>query len=115
MDFAVNNARATTVSVDVRFFRPDVAERSEALVYSDTFEVPPRDDPDDVWSVSDVAPDRRYRIELVVGNPPRPSHYHYHPDCSDDSPYEIGVVAHLLRGGGVRFTQTTCSDDAPFR
>jgi hypothetical protein len=114
MDFAVDNARSTTVPVDIRFFRPDIAERSEALVYSNTVEVPSRDYPDDLWRVTDVAPDRRYRINLLVGNPSRPYHYHYHPDCSDDTPYEIGVVANLQQGGGVRFTQTTCSDDEPF-
>lgn len=114
MDFAVDNARASTVLLDIRFFNPNVAERSEALVYDESFEIPPRDTPDDLWKVSDVAPDRPYRIELVEGEPPKQYHYHYHPDCSDNTPYDIGVVANLLQGGGVRFTQTTCSDDQPF-
>ncbi|AKH97617.1 hypothetical protein HLASF_1129 [Halanaeroarchaeum sulfurireducens] len=114
LDFAIDNARSTTVPVDIRFFRPDIAERSEALVYQNTVEVPPRDNPDDLWQVMDVAPDRRYRIKLLVGSPSKSHHYHYHPDCSDDNPYDIGAVANLLQGGGVRFTQTTCSDDEPF-
>ena len=111
LDFAVDNARNTAVRLGVRFFRPHVTERSQALVYRNHVEVPPREDPDDLWTVEDVVPDRRYRIEIEVGNIERSYHYHYRPDCSDDSPYEIGVVVDLNAGGGVTFTQTTCSSD----
>lgn len=114
MDLVVENARGSTVHLDVEFMRPDVSERSEALVYDDSFEIPPREDPDDAWRVADVAPDRPYRIEIVVGPTRRSYHYHYRPDCSGDTPYEIGVAVHLNEGGGVTFTQNRCSGDAPF-
>ena len=61
LDLAVDNARDTAVQLGVRFLRPHVSERSEALVYRNNVEVPPRDDPDDLWTVEDVAPDRPYR------------------------------------------------------
>ena len=108
----MDNARDTAVQLGVRFLRPHVSERSEALVYRNNVEVPPRDDPDDLWTVEDVAPDRPYRIEIEVGNPRRAHHYHYRPDCSDDEPYDVGVVVNLNAGGGVTFTQTTCSSDS---
>lgn len=112
MDFAVDNARDEPVNLGVRFLRPHVAERSEAIVWSDHLEVPPRDDPDDLRHVEDVAPDRPYRIEVDEAG--TVDHYHYRPDCADEDPYEVGVVANLRPGGGVSFTQTTCSADAPF-
>lgn len=114
MDFAVENARDETVPLDVAFLRPRVSERSEALVYRDFFKIPPRENPDDMWRVEDVATVRPYRIEIAVGGSNKSYHYHYRPDCSDDSPYEIGVVVNLNEGGGVTFTQTQCSDDELF-
>ena len=114
MDFAVDNARDEAVRLDVAFLRPHVSERSEALVYRDSFEVPPRENPSDTWRVEDVAADRPYRIEVLVGRTRESHHYHYRPDCSRDAPYEIGVVLNLDEGGGVTFTQTQCSDDELF-
>lgn len=114
LDFAVDNARSTAVRLGVRFFRPHVTERSEALVYRNHVEIPPRENPDDLWTVEDVVPDRPYRIEIEVGDTQKSYHYHYRPDCSDDSPYEIGVVVDLNSGGGVTFSQTTCSSDNLF-
>lgn len=114
MDFAVDNARNTTVEVDVRFFRPTVTERSEALAYRNHFAIPPRDDTNDLWRVEDIVSDRPYRIEIFVGDARTSYHYHYRPDCSEDAPYEIGVVVTLNAEDGVTFTQTTCSSDKPF-
>ncbi|MUW14573.1 hypothetical protein GJ633_07710 [Halorubrum sp. CBA1125] len=110
----MDNARDETTRLGVRFFRANVTERSEALVYRNHFEIPPREDPDDLWTVKDVAPDRPYRIEVEVGLTRNAHHYHYRPDCADDEPYEIGVVVNLNAGGGVTFTKTTCSSDSPF-
>jgi hypothetical protein len=114
MDFSVNNARDTTVQLTVRFFRPNVIERSEALVYRKSAEIPPRDNPDDLWTLEDAVRDRRYRIEVDAGANPQAAHYHYHPDCSDNDPYEIGVVANLRPNREIAFTQTTCSSNEPF-
>ena len=47
LDLSVSNTRDTAVDLDVRFFRPDVAERSEALVYRNSVEVPPDTGSDD--------------------------------------------------------------------
>ncbi|WP_137291522.1 twin-arginine translocation signal domain-containing protein [Natronorubrum halophilum] len=114
MDFSVENFRNETIRLGVRFFRPNVTERSEALVYRNQFEIPPRENADGPWTVEDVAPDRPYRIEIEVGDTWNSHHYHYQPDCSDNEPYEIGVLVTLYAGGGVRFTQTTCSSDSLF-
>ena len=114
LDLSVSNARDTAVDLDVRFLRPDVAERSEALVYRNSVEVPPGTGSDDPWTVEDVASDRPYRIEVVDRGVRSSHHYHYRPDCSDDDPYDIGVLVRLGPDGGVAFSQTTCSSDAPF-
>ena len=114
MDFSVDNARSTAIQLGVRFFQPHVTERSEALVYHNHIEIPPRESPDDLWTIEDVAPDRPYRIEVEVGEAMKSHHYHYRPDCSGDAPYEIGVVVNLNAGGGVTFSQTTCSSDNLF-
>lgn len=114
LDLSVDNARNTAVQLGVRFFRPHVTERSEALVYRNYVEIPSRENPDDLWTVENVVPDRPYRIEVEVGDTLKSYHYHYRPDCSGDAPYEIGVIVNLNAGSGVTFTQTTCSSDEPF-
>ena len=108
------NVRDTAVDLGVRFFRPDVAERSEALVYRNNVEIPPEAGSDDPWRAEDVVSDRPYRIEVEDRSGRSPHHYHYQPDCSDDDPYDIGVLVRLNPDGGVAFSQTTCSSDAPF-
>ncbi len=111
MDFGVENFRGETVDVGVRFMRPDVSERSEAIAYENSFEVPPAGELDDTWTVEDVVRDRPYRIETRVGPNDTAHHYHYRPDCADEDPFDIGVVL-VLTEDGVRFQQTTCSDDS---
>lgn len=114
LDLRVNNTRETAVHLEIRFFRPHVTERSEALIYRTYPEIPPQEDADDSWTVENVASDHPYRIEIVDGSTESSHHYHYRPDCSDNEPYEIAVVVNLNTGGGVTFTQTTCSSDEPF-
>ncbi|GAB3669463.1 hypothetical protein [Halopiger thermotolerans] len=111
MDFAVENYLEESTLIDVAFLYPDESERSEAIAYEDSFEIPPQTELDETWSVEDVVTDRPYRIELIVGSTGVSHHYHYLPDCGDEDPYEIGVLARLL-DDGVRFSQTTCSDDS---
>ncbi|WP_231899198.1 hypothetical protein [Halorubrum trapanicum] len=113
LDLTVSNVRDTAVYLGVRFFRPDVAERSEALVYRNSVEIPPGDS-DDPWTAEDVVSDRPYRIEIEDRSARSSHHYHYRPDCSDDDPYDIGVLVRFNPDGGVTFSQTTCSSDAPF-
>ncbi len=91
--------------------RPDVPERSEAIAYESSFEVPPAGELEDTWTVEDVVRDRPYRIETRVGQTDNAHHYHYRPDCSDEDPYDIGVVL-VLTDDGVRFQQNTCSDNS---
>lgn len=114
LDLSVDNGRNRSVQLGIRFFQPGITERSEALAYRNQVEVPPRENPDDLWTVEDVLPDRPYRIEVNVGDTLRSYHYHYRPDCPRDAPCEIGVVVNLNEGGGVTFTQTTCSSDELF-
>jgi len=114
LDLAVSNARDTAVDLGVRFFRPNVTERSEALAYRNGVEVPPEEGSDDPWTAEDIVSDRPYRIEVVDRNARSSHHYHYRPDCSDDDPYDIGVLVRFNSDGGVTFSQTTCSSDAPF-
>jgi len=110
----VSNARDAAVDLDVRFLRPNVTERSEALVYDNGVEVPPDTGSNGPWTAEDIVPDRPYRIEVVDRNVRSSHHYHYRPDCADEDPYEVGVLVRLNAGGGVTFSQTTCSSDAPF-
>lgn len=114
LDLTVSNMRDTAVDLGVRFFRPNVTERSEALVYRNNVEVPPDADSGDPWRAEDIVSDRRYRIEIEDLSARSSHHYHYRPDCSDDDPYDIGVLVRFNPDGGVTFSQTTCSSDAPF-
>ena len=98
----------------MRFLRPNVTERSEALVYRNSVEVPPDTGSDDPWTDEDIVSDRPYRIEVVDRSTRDSHHYHYRPDCSDEDPYAIGVLVRLDTDGAVTFSQTTCSSDAPF-
>ncbi|WP_424015396.1 twin-arginine translocation signal domain-containing protein [Halorubrum xinjiangense] len=114
LDLTVSNVRDTAVDLGVRFLRSDVTERSEALVYRKNVEVPPDAGSDDPWTVEDILSDRPYRIEVEDRSTRSSHHYHYQPDCSDDDPYDIGVLVRFNPEGGVAFSQTTCSSDAPF-
>lgn len=114
LDLSVSNARDAAVDLDVRFFRPNVTERSEALAYRNSVEVPPDTGSDDPWTDEDIVSDRPYRIEIEDRSARSSRHYHYRPDCSDEGPYDIGVLVRFNPDGGVAFSQTTCSSDAPF-
>ncbi|RLM76095.1 hypothetical protein DVK07_02900 [Halorubrum sp. Atlit-26R] len=110
----MSNVRDTAVDLGVRFFRPNVTERSEALAYRNSVEVLPDTGSDDAWTDEDIVSDRPYRIEVVDRNLRDSHHYHYRPDCSDEDPYDIGVLVRFNPDGGIAFSQTTCSSDAPF-
>jgi hypothetical protein len=114
LDLSVSNARDDAVDLDVRFLRPNVTERSEALVYRNSVEVPPDTGSSDPWTAEDILPDRPYRIEVADRSARDSRHFHYRPDCADNEPYEIGVLVRLTASGGISFSQTTCSSDAPF-
>lgn len=109
MDVGVENFRDDDLTVTVKFFRPSVTEYSEALVHEEHFDVSAEGDRQVVRE--DVLPDRRYRVAVVERES---RHFHYRPDCGRDSSFPPGVMVSFLDGGGVRFSQTTCSDDTLF-
>ena len=114
LDLTVSNVRDTAVDLGVRFFRPNVTERSEALAYRNSVEISPDAGSDEPWTAEDVVSDRPYRIEVEDRSARSSHHYHYRPDCSDDDPYDVGVLVRLEAGEGLTFSQTTCSSDATF-
>lgn len=110
MNLVVANYRETAVDVVVELLRPDVEEQSEARVYRERAEIPQMAGEEDVWRRVDVAPSRRYRVELAVRDPETSYHYHYQPSCSRGSVDDIGVRINLDGPEQVRFTQSECSD-----
>jgi hypothetical protein len=109
MNLAIANYRETAVDIVVELLRPDVAKRSEARVYRERAEIPKMAGEGEIWRRENVAPSRRYRVELDVHNSETTHHYHYQPSCSGESVDDIGVRVNLNGPEQVRFTQSECA------
>jgi len=110
LDLTIENYRDESVTLFIEVIRPDASDRSNALVYQENAEVSPNAVGEDVWRADNIAPARRYRIEIMIQRGERTSHYHYLPDCiGGDAPYDPRVNLVLNDNSGVSFQQTNCS------
>lgn len=114
MDLVVANYRETPVPVEITVLPPGADERRDARVFHERTVIPRMAGEEDLWRREAFAPSRRYRIELLLREAGTTSQYRYQPSCSRGEVEDPGVRISINDTGGVRFTQSDCSDGGPF-